>query len=52
MKGLPGGADTEVDEAGGGLGREGERKEPSSGTVSGQVPAQLQGTLEFEWQLT
>lgn len=43
MKGLPEGTDTEADEAAGGLGREGEGKEPSRGMVSGQVPAPAAG---------
>lgn len=42
MKGLPGGTDTEADEAAGGLGGEGEGK-PSRGMVSGHVPAPAVG---------
>ena len=36
MKGLPGGTDTEVDEAAGGLGREGEGKEGEGRKAGGR----------------
>lgn len=52
MKGLPGGTDTEADEAAGGLGGRGKERSPVGAWFQAMCQPQLQGTLEYEWQLT